>query len=84
MPAHVKGRLLGAMFSLTLCSVAIVMFIMVYITFREYYQNFSCSLLTVFYRDGLFYFFSLSALAAVNIIVNFTAPEGGYQFLAVQ
>ena len=35
------------------------MFIMIYIAFRKH-RNFNSALLTVFYRDGIFYFICLS------------------------
>ncbi|KAF6751509.1 hypothetical protein DFP72DRAFT_475194 [Ephemerocybe angulata] len=83
MPASAKSTMLGGVFALLLGSVVIVMFIMMYIAFRKH-RNFNSALLTVFYRDGIFYFICLSALASANILVNLAAPEGGLKFLFVQ
>ncbi|RXW23630.1 hypothetical protein EST38_g2234 [Candolleomyces aberdarensis] len=83
MPARTDSKLLGGVFALLLGSVIIVMFIMMYIAFRKH-RNFNSTLLSVFYRDGIFYFICLSALASANIVVNLAAPEGGFKFLLVQ
>ncbi|KAF6758382.1 hypothetical protein DFP72DRAFT_889138 [Ephemerocybe angulata] len=41
-------------------------------------------LLRLFYRDGIFYFLTLSTLAVTNIIFDHTAPSNGLQFMMVQ
>ncbi|KAJ2930412.1 hypothetical protein H1R20_g6695, partial [Candolleomyces eurysporus] len=83
MPASTNGHMLGGVFALLLASVVIVMFIMIYIAFRKH-RNFNSALLTIFYRDGIFYFICLSVLASANIVVNLAAPDGGLKFLLVQ
>lgn len=82
LPLHLDSNLLAYVFTLLLLSVIIVMLIMVWIAFQKQ-RNFNSALLTIFYRDGVFYFICLSALASANIIVNFAAPAG-YKFLLVQ
>ncbi|KAF6745960.1 hypothetical protein DFP72DRAFT_923709 [Ephemerocybe angulata] len=82
-PAQSKNILLSGVFALLLGSVIIVMFIMMYIAFRKH-RNINNALITIFYRDGIFYFICLSALATANIIVNLAAPSSGMKFLLVQ
>ncbi|KAF5334391.1 hypothetical protein D9611_013555 [Ephemerocybe angulata] len=82
LPLHLDSNLLAYVFTLLLLSVIIVMLIMVWIAFQKQ-RNFNSALLTIFYRDGVFYFICLSALASANIIVNFAAPAG-YKFLLIQ
>ncbi|KAF5334379.1 hypothetical protein D9611_013559 [Ephemerocybe angulata] len=82
LPLHLNSTLLAYVFTLLLLSVIIVMLIMVCIAFKKQ-GNFNSALVTTFYRDGIFYFICLSALASANIIVNFAAPAG-YKFLFIQ
>ncbi|KAJ3535082.1 hypothetical protein NMY22_g6649 [Coprinellus aureogranulatus] len=83
MPAQARNVMLSGVFALLLGSVVIVMFIMMYLAFRKH-RDLNSALLTIFYRDGIFYFICLSVLASGNIIVNLAAPSGGMKFLLVQ
>ncbi|KAJ3532515.1 hypothetical protein NMY22_g7710 [Coprinellus aureogranulatus] len=83
MPAQARNVMLSGVFALLLGSVVIVMFIMMYLAFRKH-RDLNSALLTIFYRDGIFYFICLSILASGNIIVNLAAPSGGMKFLLVQ
>ncbi|KAJ2919788.1 hypothetical protein MD484_g516, partial [Candolleomyces efflorescens] len=82
IPMRADGLMLGLVFSATLGSILVVMLIMIYIAYQEYWEA-KGSLLTIFYRDGISYFVCLSILASANIAVNFAAP-GGYRFLFIQ
>lgn len=82
MPVQLESPLLAGVFSLLLLSVIIVMLIMVWIAFQKH-RNLNSALLKIFYRDGVFYFICLSALASANIVVSYAAPEG-FKFLFVQ
>ncbi|KAJ3549687.1 hypothetical protein NMY22_g780 [Coprinellus aureogranulatus] len=63
-------------FSLTVrLDVEGVMAIMIYYAIRRH-RGTGTSLLTVFYRDGVFYFAVLSVLATLNIITLIRAPRG--------
>ncbi|TEB38094.1 hypothetical protein FA13DRAFT_723060 [Coprinellus micaceus] len=83
MPAEADSMLISGVFALLLASVLIVMFIMMYLAFRKH-RDLNSPLLTMFYRDGIFYFVCLSVLAIGNITVNLRAPNGGLKFLLVQ
>ncbi|TEB32197.1 hypothetical protein FA13DRAFT_288946 [Coprinellus micaceus] len=82
MPVESNSNLLGGVFSMLLGSVIIVMGMMIYFVFTKH-RNFNSALLTIFYRDGIFYFLAITVLASANIIVNFAAPTG-YKFLFIQ
>lgn len=83
MPLQADSVLLCGAFTMILGSIVIVMLIMVYIALQEH-RGCRSALLMIFYRDGIFYFICLSALALANIIVNLVAPEGGLKLLLVQ
>ncbi|KAF5325644.1 hypothetical protein D9611_000316 [Ephemerocybe angulata] len=82
MPSEAKASLLGGVFATLLGSVIIAMLIMVSIAYRKH-RGFNSALLQVFYRDGVFYFICLSALASANIGVSFAASTG-YEYLFTQ
>ncbi|KAJ3549826.1 hypothetical protein NMY22_g737 [Coprinellus aureogranulatus] len=84
MPSAGESELLGVTFTLLLASVTLVMLIMVYIAFLKNRESgLNSALMVIFYRDGIFYFICIFALASANIFVNFFAPYG-YRFLFVQ
>ncbi|TEB16208.1 hypothetical protein FA13DRAFT_1747254, partial [Coprinellus micaceus] len=72
MPAEAQSILLSAVFVLLLGSILIII------------TGPNSTLLTIFYRDGVFYFVILSVLAIGNIVVNIRAPDNGLKFLLVQ
>lgn len=74
--------MIGWAFAGILANVAAAMVIMAYLAFVKH-RGMKSRLLTVFYRDGVFYFVCLAALTSVNMFVNFAAPDG-YQFLFIQ
>ncbi|TEB32172.1 hypothetical protein FA13DRAFT_287702 [Coprinellus micaceus] len=82
MPSTGESELLGITFALLLTSVVVVMLMMMYIAFLKH-RDLNNALMMIFYRDGIFYFICISALASTNIFVNFFAPHG-YKFLFVQ
>ncbi|KAF6748913.1 hypothetical protein DFP72DRAFT_914933 [Ephemerocybe angulata] len=87
MPICGDSILLSGSFILLLGSLIVVMLIMVYTALREHRKVSESAILKVFYRDGIFYFICLSALALANIIVNLMVPPGaagGFKFLLVQ
>jgi hypothetical protein len=48
----------------------VVMFIMMYLAFRKH-RDLNSALLTVFYRDGIFYFVVLSGMHASRVLPSF-------------
>ncbi|TEB32182.1 hypothetical protein FA13DRAFT_1731938 [Coprinellus micaceus] len=87
MPVQAESNLLGGVFTTLLCGVVIVMVLMIILALRKHRSSFrigeSSGLLTVFWRDGIFYFIVLSGLLSANIFVTFAAPEG-YKLLFTQ
>lgn len=78
MPVEGNTDLLSGSFGLILTSLATVMFIMMFIAVRKH-RDLNSSLLRVFYRDGIFYFVVLSALATAVI----AGPSGPLKFTLV-
>ncbi|KAJ2930375.1 hypothetical protein H1R20_g6721, partial [Candolleomyces eurysporus] len=82
IPAAAETRLFAVVFALFLAGVCVVMFTMLIILFLKY-KSVNSSLVSVFFRDGAFYFVCLSAIATANLIVN-VASAPAYKFLLSQ
>ncbi|KAF6751031.1 hypothetical protein DFP72DRAFT_909101 [Ephemerocybe angulata] len=81
-PIRANHNLIGGVYIALLCSLTIVMIIMIFLALRKH-RGLDSKLLQIFYRDGIFYFISLSGLTSVNIFMSFAAPEG-FQFMFSQ
>ncbi|KAJ3511288.1 hypothetical protein NMY22_g15693 [Coprinellus aureogranulatus] len=85
IPIKANNIWLSIIFKLILFSLATVTFIMMYIAYKRRSNAHGMrGLLRVFYRDGVFYFITLSVLAVSNIIFDHVAPANGMQFTMVQ
>ncbi|RXW18630.1 hypothetical protein EST38_g7224 [Candolleomyces aberdarensis] len=82
IPAAAETRLFAVVFALFLAGVCVVMFTMLIILFLKY-KSVNSSLVSVFFRDGAFYFVCLGAIATANLIVNVTSAPA-YKFLLSQ
>lgn len=81
VPFKADLTLLAGVFTALLASVIIAMLIMMFVAYRKH-RGLNSTLLQVFYRDGVFYFICLSALASANIAMSFAASNGYKYFLA--
>ncbi|KAF6751518.1 hypothetical protein DFP72DRAFT_907324 [Ephemerocybe angulata] len=72
--ALTSSTYLAVLFTLLLVNVISTMVLMIYIAFSKH-GRVDSGLVRVFYRDGVFYFIVLSALAIANIHINFLASE---------
>ncbi|RXW25149.1 hypothetical protein EST38_g664 [Candolleomyces aberdarensis] len=87
LAVRANSVLLSNIYILVVVSLATVTFIMVFIAYQRQRNTHgvdSGSLFSLFYRDGIWYFVVLSALAVANIIFDHTAPSNGLQFTMVQ
>ncbi|TEB32178.1 hypothetical protein FA13DRAFT_287727 [Coprinellus micaceus] len=80
MPVTANATLLGGVFATLLEGVIIALVLMIFLANRKHHlalavSGFKSPLLSVFYRDGIFYFICLSAILTTNIIITFTAPR---------
>lgn len=82
MPVAGESDFLGGVFATVLLSVSIVMTIMMFLVVRKH-RDLNSTLLTTFYRDGIFYFVVFTVLSTVNIIISFAAT-GTYKGLLVE
>ncbi|KAJ3544911.1 hypothetical protein NMY22_g2627 [Coprinellus aureogranulatus] len=80
MPVEAHDLWHAAVFATMLGSLLVVMFMMIFIAFKKHRHS-NSPLLTIFYRDGIFYFICLSVFAIGNIIANLAAPNGGVKFV---
>ncbi|KAF6764249.1 hypothetical protein DFP72DRAFT_871262 [Ephemerocybe angulata] len=80
---HARSALMGAVFSCLLTSVVTTMCIMMYLGYVKHRRILDTGIIKVFYRDGVWYFVCLSALATTNIFITFFASEE-YRFLFTQ
>ncbi|KAJ3522430.1 hypothetical protein NMY22_g11894 [Coprinellus aureogranulatus] len=87
MPVQASSNFLGGVWTLLLGGVIIVMALMITIALGKHrgavFRAEKTGLLTVFYRDGIFYFLILGTFLSANIFVTFAAPEG-YKILFTQ
>ncbi|KAF5325647.1 hypothetical protein D9611_000315 [Ephemerocybe angulata] len=79
VPFKADLTLLAGVYIALLASVIIAVLIMMFVAYRKH-RGLNSTLLQVFYRDGVFYFICLSALASANIAMSFAAPNG-YKYL---
>lgn len=85
VPIAGKNLLLSIVFKLVLANLVFVTIIMVYVAYDRRDGTYGVGgLMRLFYRDGIFYFIVLSALAITNIIFDHTAPPNGLQFTMIQ
>ncbi|TFK26977.1 hypothetical protein FA15DRAFT_754662 [Coprinopsis marcescibilis] len=68
------GRLLSAIFSLFVLSMTVLASIMCCIGYKRFRDNGS-TLVTIFFRDGIYYFFCLATIAVANVVVNSIASR---------
>ncbi|TFK28552.1 hypothetical protein FA15DRAFT_665259 [Coprinopsis marcescibilis] len=73
LPHWFDTKTLFVVFVLIVASQLTIMILSAWIGVRKY-RNSTSSVLTVFYRDGLFYFISLAAVTVGNMIFDQVAP----------
>ncbi|TEB31068.1 hypothetical protein FA13DRAFT_479047 [Coprinellus micaceus] len=81
--ADSNDKLLSGTFGLLLWGLVSIMSIMIFFVYQRH-RHLKTKLLSVFYRDGVFYFVCLSMLATVNIVVNTTSKARGFKYLFTQ
>ncbi|KAF6758464.1 hypothetical protein DFP72DRAFT_173446 [Ephemerocybe angulata] len=76
IPVAGENMWLSIVFILILFSLVLTTGIMIFIAYRRRANTHGIGgLLRLFYRDGIFYFLTLSTLAVTNIIFDHTAPS---------